>query len=80
MPLARHPSHKCPLVGRRCIINLTNGSPECIGAPKRVAMLRNHGISRILSDLQRDAALGADIRERTKTALGNFVDLDMFTE
>ena len=80
MPLACHPSHKCPLAGRRCIINLTNGSPDCIGAPKRVAMLRKHGISRILSDMQADAALGADIRERTKTALGNLVDLDMFTE
>ena len=80
MPHACHPSHKCPLAGRRCTINLTNSSPECIGAPKRVAMLRNHGISRILSDMQTDAALGADIRERTKTALGNLVDLDMFTE
>ena len=35
-------------------------------------MLRNHGISRILSDMQTDAALGADIRERTKTAHGEF--------
>lgn len=43
-------------------------------------MLRDHGVSRILSDMQKDRALGIDIRERIKTALENFVALDMFTE
>ena len=43
-------------------------------------MLRDHGVSSILSDMQKDRALGIDIRERINTALENFVALDMFTE
>ena len=64
----------------RCIINLTNGGEECTGVGRRVALLRDRGVSRILSDMQKDRALPIDIRERTKTALENFVALDMFTE
>lgn len=66
--------------GHRCVINLTNAGVECLGVARRVAMLRDHGVSRILSDMQKDRALGIDIRERIKTALENFVALDMFTE
>jgi hypothetical protein len=66
--------------GHRCVINLTNAGVECLGVGRRVAMLRDHGVSRILSDMQKDRALGIDIRERIKTALENFVALDMFTE
>lgn len=64
----------------RCIINLTNSGVECTGVTKRVAMLRDHGVSRIMSDMHSDRALGIDMRERIKTALENFVALDMFTE
>ena len=64
----------------RCIINLTNGGAECTGVARRVAMLRDQGVSRILSEMQKDRNLAIDLRERTKTALENFVALDMFTE
>lgn len=43
-------------------------------------MLRDQGVSRVLSDMAKDRALGMDLRERTKTAMENFVALDMFTE
>lgn len=68
------------MFAHRCIINLTNGGMECTGVGRRVALLRDQGVSRILSDMQKDRALPIDIRERTKTALENFVALDMFTE
>ena len=64
----------------RCVINLTNAGMECTGVARRVAMLRDQGVSRVLSEMAKDRALGMDLRERTKTAMENFVALDMFTE
>ncbi|CAL8464825.1 g4360 [Coccomyxa elongata] len=61
------------------VINLTSSGDECPGAAKRVAILREAGVSAVLATLSQ-MELDAEVRERVKTAVSNFVAHDMFTE